>query len=259
MEAGGHMEAKLADRVALVTGAGAGIGRASAMALAAHGAKVVVADVDADGGAATVAMIRDAGGEAVFVQTDVSLPDQAQHMVAEAVRHFGGLDIAHNNAGVAGLMADVADLPLEEWDRVMGVMLRGVFVCMQAEIPAMLERGGGSIINTGSGAGLVGFPGQSAYVASKHGVQGLTKVAALEYGKRGIRVNSVCPGTVWSPMVRHAIDESPELEEYLVGLHPIGRIGEAEEIAAAVVWLASDDSSFVLGHALSVDGGYVVP
>lgn len=245
-------------KVAIVTGAAGGIGRASALAFARAGARVVVADVNAAGGNETVALVRDAGDEARFVETDVSSSPSVQAMVAATLDAFGRLDVAHNNAGVAGANLPVAELPEDEWDRVMGVMLRGVFLCLKHEIPAMLAGGGGAIVNTASGAGLVAYPNQSAYVASKHGVIGLTKTAALEYGHRGVRVNAVCPGTVWSPMVEAAL-RMPGLEQQLVGMHPIGRLGTADEIANAAVWLCSDEASFVLGHALAVDGGYVVP
>jgi NAD(P)-dependent dehydrogenase (short-subunit alcohol dehydrogenase family) len=243
-------------RVAIVTGAAAGIGRASALGFARAGASVVVADVDAAGGEETAALARELGARATFVATDVSSPESVDAMVARTIDEFGRLDFAHNNAGVAGAEHDVGDLPVEEWDRVTGVMYRGVYLCMHAEIPHLLADGG-AIVNTASGAGLVAYPGQAPYVSSKHGVIGLTKTAALEYGRRGVRINAVCPGTVLTPMVQHVIDQG--LEEHLVALHPIGRIGTAEEVANAVLWLCSDDASFVLGVALPVDGGYVVP
>ena len=189
--------------------------------------------------------------------TDVSSSESVQRMVESTIDAYGRLDYAHNNAGVAGAQHDVADLPETEWDRVQQVMLRGVYLSMKYELPHLLATSG-AIVNTASGAGLVGYPGQSPYVSSKHGVLGLTKSAALEYGHRGVRVNAVCPGTVLTPMVERA-DAMPGLEEQLVALHPIGRIGTPEEIANAVLWLCSDDASFVLGHALAVDGGYVVP
>jgi NAD(P)-dependent dehydrogenase (short-subunit alcohol dehydrogenase family) len=244
-------------RVALVTGAGAGIGRAAALAFARAGASVAVADIDDDGGQETEALIRAMGTDVRFFPTDVSSAEDVRRMVDATVGTFGRLDFAHNNAGVAAAQHDVGDLPEAEWDRVQGVMLRGVYLCMKYEIPHLLETGG-AIVNTASGAGLVGYPGQSPYVSSKHGVLGLTKSAALEYGHRGVRVNAVCPGTVLTPMVE-AATQVPGLEEQLVALHPIGRIGTADEIAQAVLWLCSDGSSFVLGHALAVDGGYVVP
>jgi len=243
-------------KVAIVTGAAMGIGRASALGFARAGAAVVIADVDEAGGRETVALAEADGGRAIFVPTDVSSEESVAAMVATTIAEFGRLDYAHNNAGVAGDQHDVADLPTAEWDRVQGVMLRGVYVCMKHEIPHMLAEGG-SVVNTASGAGLVAYPGQAPYVSSKHGVIGLTKTAALEYGRQGVRVNAVCPGTVLTPMVEKVIARG--LERALIALHPIGRIGTADEVANAVLWLCSDDASFVIGHSLSVDGGYVVP
>jgi NAD(P)-dependent dehydrogenase (short-subunit alcohol dehydrogenase family) len=243
-------------KVAIVTGAAGGIGRASALGFARSGASVVVADVDATGGEETVGLAEAAGGRAIFVRTDVSSPESVDEMMARTITEFGRLDFAHNNAGVAGELHDVGDLPIEEWDRVTGVMYRGVYLCMHAQLPHLLADGG-AIVNTASGAGLVAYPGQAPYVSSKHGVIGLTKTAALEYGRRGVRVNAVCPGTVLTPMVQAVIDQG--LEQHLVALHPIGRIGTADEVANAVLWLCSDDASFVIGVALPVDGGYVVP
>jgi len=233
-----------------------GIGRASALGFARAGAAVVIADVDEAGGRETVTLAEADGGRAIFVPTDVSSEESVTAMVATTIAEFGRLDYAHNNAGVAGDQHDVADLPTAEWDRVQGVMLRGVYLCMKHEIPHMLAEGG-SVVNTASGAGLVAYPGQAPYVSSKHGVIGLTKTAALEYGRQGVRVNAVCPGTVLTPMVEKVIARG--LERALIALHPIGRIGTADEVANAVLWLCSDDASFVIGHSLSVDGGYVVP
>ena len=246
-----------AGKVAIVTGAGGGIGRASAQGFARAGASVTVADVNEAGARETVALIEAGGGIALAVPTDVASSESVQAMVARTIDEFGRLDFAHNNAGVAGDQHDVAEIPEAEWDRVQGVMLRGVYLGMKYEIPHLLAEGG-AIVNTASGAGLVAYPGQAPYVSSKHGVLGLTKTAALEYGVRGVRINAVCPGTVRTPMVEKVIEEQ-DLEPALIALHPIGRIGTADEVANAVLWLCSDGASFVLGHALSVDGGYVVP
>jgi NAD(P)-dependent dehydrogenase (short-subunit alcohol dehydrogenase family) len=249
----------LEGKVAVVTGAAMGIGRASAQLFAREGASVVVGDIDDAGGRETVELIGRAGGEATFIRTDVSVKADVDAMVRHAVNTYGGLDCAHNNAGIAAPMVPLADYPDDGWDRTIAVMLTGVYLCMKAEIPLMLERGGGAIVNTASGVGLVAYPAQAAYTASKHGVIGLTKVAALDYGARGVRVNAICPGTARTPMVDEAVRQDPSLEGYLRTLHPIGRIGEAEEIAAAAVWLCTPAASFVLGVALPVDGGYVVP
>jgi len=245
-------------KVAVVTGGAAGIGRASAHIFAREGASVVVADVDEDGGRDTVAMIEEGGGQASFFRADVSVRVEVVAMVDHAVETYGGLDCAHNNAGIAAPMAPLADYPDDGWDRTMAVMLTGVYYCMKAEIPPMLERGGGAIVNTASGVGLVGYPNQAAYTASKHGVIGLTKVAALDYGARGVRVNAVCPGTARTPMVDRALRHDPSIGAHLKSLHPIGRIGEASEVAEAAVWLCTPAASFVLGVALPVDGGYVI-
>ena len=220
---------------------------------------MVVADIDEEHGHETVALVEGGGGRATFVRTDVAVKADVEAMVDHAVSTFGGLDCAHNNAGIAAPMADLADYPDDGWDRTIAVMLTGVYLCMKAEIPRMLERGGGAIVNTASGVGLVGYPGQAAYTASKHGVVGLTKVAALDYGARGVRVNAICPGTARTPMVDRAVGHDPSIAGYLETLHPIGRIAEAEEIAEAAVWLCTPAASFVLGVALPVDGGYVVP
>ena len=249
----------LEGKVAVVTGAAMGIGRASAEIFAREGADVVVADIDEAGGRATVARIEEAGGRAAFIRTDVADVDQVAAMVEFTVATYGGLDCAHNNAGIAAPMAALADYPDDGWTRTLDVMLNGVYFCMKAEIPAMLARGGGAIVNTASGVGLVAYRHQAAYTASKHGVIGLTKVAALDYGAQGIRVNAVCPGTARTPMVDEAVRRQPSIEDHLRSLHPIGRIGEPSEVAEAAVWLCTPAASFVLGVALPVDGGYVVP
>lgn len=218
-----------------------------------------VADVDVDGARETAALIAREGGEATAIPVDVSAPRSVQAMVGEVKSCYGRLDVAHNNAGIMGAGVPVAEMPDEVWGRGIDVMLTGVFYCMKHEIPLMLEQGGGAIVNTSSGAGLIGFPGQANYVAAKHGLHGLTKSAALEYIKQGIRINAVCPGTARSGMVNQWLDGDAEAEAEVAALHPIGRIAEPEEIARAVLWLASDAASFVVGAAVPVDGGFTVP
>ncbi len=246
-----HLEGK----IALVTGGGSGIGKASALAFAREGAKVVVADVVVDGGEETLGLIKKAGGEAIFVKADVSKAAEVEALVNKTVEAYGRLDCTHNNAGIEGSLVTTTEYTEESWDRVMAINLKGVWLCMKYEIPQMLKQGGGSIVNTASGAGLAGAQLLSAYVASKHGVVGLTKTAALEYAKSGIRVNAVCPGVIRTPMVARGIALRPEFESQMLAVEPVGRFGEPEEIAEAVVWLSSDAASFVTGHAMSVDGG----
>ena len=246
-------------KVAIVTGAASGIGRASALGFAREGASVVVADIDTGGGAETVRLIADAGGRAVFAETDVADSASVQAMVGTALSVFGRLDYAHNNAGIVGAGAPIAELDEAVWQRGIAVMLTGVFLCMKYEIPHIVAQGpGGAIVNTSSGAGLIGFPGMADYVSSKHGVIGLTRTAALELATTGVRVNAICPGTARSRMVNDWMGDDPELEKQVVDMHPIGRIAEPEEIAAAALWLCSSESSFVLGHALTIDGGYSI-
>ena len=255
----GRFQGSFEGKVAIVTGAASGIGRASSIGFARNGAKVVVADVDRAGGEETVELINAAGGQACFAETDVSDSAAVQAMVNTAISEYGRLDFAHNNAGVVGAGASIADLPEEVWQRGIGVMLTGVFLCLKYEIPHILAQGpGGAIVNTSSGAGLIGFPGMADYVSSKHGVIGLTRTAALELATTGVRVNCICPGTARSRMVNDWMGDDPALEKQVVDLHPIGRIAEAEEIADAVLWLCSGESSFVLGHSLVVDGGYSI-
>ena len=253
------MGANLDGKTALVTGGGSGIGRATSLAYAQEGARVVVADVNVEGGEETVQLIKEAGGEAILVHADVAKPEDTQAMVAQAVEAFGSLDCAFNNAGISGGTDRrfTADYLEEDWDRVVGINLKGVWLCMKAEIPQMLKQGGGAIVNTASVAGLVAITGTVAYIAAKHGVTGLTKAAALEYAKSGIRVNSVCPGYIQTPMVQGIFVENEGFEERVASRHPIGRLGEPSEIAAAVIWLSSDAASFVTGHNMPVDGGYV--
>jgi NAD(P)-dependent dehydrogenase (short-subunit alcohol dehydrogenase family) len=248
------MAGRVQGKVALVTGGGSGIGRATALTFAVEGAKVVVADVVVDGGEETVRMIKAAGGDAVFIQTDVTKAAEVEAMVKQVVDAYGRLDCAFNNAGIEGATALTHECTEENWDRVVAIDLKGVWLCMKYEIPQMLKQGGGVIVNTASVAGLVGFQAIPAYVASKHGVNGLTKTAALEYAKSGIRVNAVCPGVIHTPMVERFFKANPQASETMSALEPVGRLGKPEEIAAAVVWLCSDASSFVTGLPMAVDG-----
>ncbi len=246
------------DSVAIVSGGGSGIGRATATRFASEGAQVVVADIDAEGGEETVSQIESDGGEAVFVEVDVMNEEDVERMVDTAVDTFGGLDFAFNNAGIEGAQTPTPEQPMDNWNRVISINLQGVFLAMRAEIPAMLEDGGGAIVNTASVAGILGFPNLSPYVASKHGVIGLTRSAALEFSSDGVRVNAVCPGVIDTPMVARAKEEDPESMEGAMAATPIGRLGEPEEIASAATWLCSDDASFVTGESLVVDGGFSV-
>ncbi len=247
----------LENKVALVTGGSSGIGRACALAFAREGAKVVVADVLVRGGEETVQMIKEAGGESIFVKTDVSKTADVEALVKRAVDTYGRLDCAINNAGIEGIMAPTADYTEENWERVININLKGVWLCMKFEIPEMQKQGGGAIVNMASVAGLVGFQGMPAYCASKGGIIQLTKVAALEYAKAGIRVNAVCPGVIRTPMVERVTGGNPEAEAQFTAMEPVGRMGTPEEIAESVVWLCSDAASFVTGHPMVVDGGLV--
>ena len=251
------MAGRLDGKIALITGAGSGIGRASALTFAREGAKVAVADKLVDGGRETVRMVEAAGGTASFIEVDVSDAASVEAMVNATVETYGRIDCAYNNAGIEGQVAPTDSYADDMFDRVIAVNLTGVWLCMKYEIPRLLEHGGGAIVNTASGAGLIGVAGLSAYVASKHGVIGLTKTAALEYAKSGIRVNAVCPGLIQTPMVERLTADQPQLGEALVAMEPVGRTGRPEEIAESVVWLCSDAASFVTGHAMSVDGGFV--
>ena len=248
---------QLDGKVALITGAGSGIGRASALAFAREGAKVAVADIVVEGGEETVRMVKEAGGEAFFIKVDVANAADVEAMVNTVVDTYGRIDCAYNNAGIEGRLASTDAYPEDVFDKVIAINLTGVWLCMKYELPHMLKQGSGAIVNTASGAGLIGVAGMSAYVASKHGVVGLTKTAALEYAKSGIRVNAVCPGLIQTPMVERITAEQPQLGEALVAAEPIGRTGKPEEIAESAVWLCSDAASFVTGHAMSVDGGFV--
>ncbi|HVV35008.1 MAG TPA: glucose 1-dehydrogenase [Acidimicrobiales bacterium] len=247
---------ELQGKVALVTGASSGIGKATAMALAVAGADVVVADLDAVRGELVAADIQAKGGRSLFVRVDVADDESVAAMVDATLRRFARLDIAVNNAGIEGASAPTAECSLENWHTTLAINLTGVFHCMRHEIPALLETGGGSIVNMSSVAGLVGFATSPAYVASKHGVVGLTKAAALEYAGR-IRVNAVCPGVIDTEMVARFTHDEPAAVAAMQAMEPVGRLGRPEEIADACVWLASDSSSFVTGQAIAVDGGLV--
>jgi NAD(P)-dependent dehydrogenase (short-subunit alcohol dehydrogenase family) len=249
------MGTEFVGKVVLVTGAASGIGRASAQAFAREGAVVVVADIDQDGAQATVDDLVASGADATFVRCDVSRPDDVSALIGTIVDRFGRLDVAHNNAGIEGDLVPMADVSLENWNKVFAVNVTGVFLCMQAEIRAMLAAGGGAIVNTASVSGLLGGWTLSTYTAAKHAVVGLTRAAACDYGEHGIRINAVCPAAIDTPFIA----ELPEaLRQQLAMGHPIGRLGRPEEIADAVVWLASPRASFMLGHALPVDGGVMM-
>jgi NAD(P)-dependent dehydrogenase (short-subunit alcohol dehydrogenase family) len=244
-----------AGKAVLVTGGAGGIGRAAALAFARAGARVAVSDVNAAGGEETVGLITRAGGEAVFVKADVSREAEVEALVAKTVAAFGRLDCAFNNAGIEEESKPLADCDEALFDRIMAVNVKGAWLCMKHEIRQMLKQGGGAIVNTASVAGLAGAPLQPVYAASKHAVVGMTRTAAAEYGKAGIRINSVCPGVIRTPMLERALEREPRREKNIVKVHPIGRIGEADEIAGAVLWLGSEAASFVTGHQLAVDGG----
>ena len=245
---------RLEDKVAIITGAASGIGKATAKLFAAHGAKVVVADIDEDGGNQTVTDIQDAGNEAIFVQTDVTVKADTDQMVAQTLKIYGKLDILLNSAGIA-MRLPVAELPEEDWHRCLDVNLNGVFLCAKAAIPAMQKNGGGSIINMSSIYGIVGADVRAAYVASKGAVTNLTRGMALDYAEDNIRVNCICPGFVETPLVAGVI-KTPDEYQKLANKHPMRRLGQPEEIAYGALYLASDESVFVTGIALPIDGGY---
>ena len=244
-------------KVALVTGAGSGIGRAAALGFASRGAKVVVSDVNDAAGAETVSLIEGSGGTALYVRADVSDPAQVEALVKAAVDAYGRLDAAVNNAGIGGESAPVAEYTLEGWNTIIGINLSSVFYGMKYQIPAMLASGGGAIVNISSILGLVGWAMAPGYVAAKHGVMGLTKAAAVEYAQQGIRVNAINPGFIATPLLTSAgIAEGSDLEAFIASKHAMNRLGTSEEIANAIVWLCSDEASFVTGVPLAVDGGF---
>lgn len=242
-------------KTVLITGAGGGIGRAAALAFARAGARLVVSDRLVEAGQATASQVADAGGEVVFVAADVTQAADVQALVASAVRCFGGLHCAFNNAGIEEEHMRLADCTETTFDRIMGVNVKGVWLCMKYQLAHMAQHGGGAIVNTASVAGLVGAPKMAAYSASKHAVLGLTKSAAIEYGRKGIRVNAVCPGVIQTAMFDRAVQADPRVALAAERLHALGRIGQPDEVAAAVLWLCSDAASFVTGLAHTVDGG----
>lgn len=246
-------------KVALVTGGNSGLGRAIALAFAREGAKVVVAARRVSEGEETVTMIRDSGGEALFVETDVTSTEAVKSMIATCISKYGALDCAVNNAGIIGTpFIQTADYEEAVWDKVVDINLKGVWLCMKYEIPEMLKAGCGAIVNMSSVAGLKGGRVGSAYYASKHAVVGLTKAAAMEYAPQGLRINAVCPAVIETPMADGAFSTDEELEARIIAMHPIGRLGRPEEVASATLWLCSDSASFVTGITHPVDGGYLL-
>jgi NAD(P)-dependent dehydrogenase (short-subunit alcohol dehydrogenase family) len=243
-------------KVAIVTGGGSGLGEAACYLYAREGAKVVVSDVDEQGGNKTCREIEEKNGAATFVRADVSKPGDCQAMVAATLEAYGRLDIAFNNAGIGGEANLTADYTVEGWQKVIDINLSGVFYCMKYEIPAMLQSGGGAIVNMASILGQVAFEQSPAYVAAKHGVVGLTKNTAVEYIRQGIRVNSVGPAFIRTPLIA-GLEQNAQVRDHLISLHPIGRLGESEEVAELVIWLSSEKASFVTGAYYPVDGGYL--
>lgn len=243
-------------KVVLVTGGGSGIGQAACHLYAREGAKVVVSDIDEKGSNETCRAIREMNGEAAFVRADVANPSDCQVLVNTTLEKYGRLDIAFNNAGIGGEANDTGEYSVEGWQKVIDINLSGVFYCMRYEIPAMLKTGGGAIVNMASILGQVGFSKSPAYVAAKHGVVGLTRTAAIEYAQQGLRINSVGPAFIHTPLIS-GLEQNTQIRDYLISLHPMGRLGESEEVAELVIWLSSDKASFVTGAYYAIDGGYL--
>jgi len=245
-------------KVAIITGAGSGIGRATSKIFAREGARLVLADVVEEGGQETLRMLKDGGADAIFVKTDVSKWHDVDTMIARTIEKYGQLDCAFNNAGIEGEGGQTHECSEANWNQGFAINLGGVWLCMRAEIDQMLKQGkGGAIVNTSSGAGLIGVPGMPAYVAAKHGVAGLTRAAALEYGRHNIRINAVCPGPIRTPMMMRGLQRRPDLEERFARSEPLKRLGEPAEIGEAATWLCSDRASYVTGLPMPVDGGYL--
>ena len=249
---------KFTGKVAFITGGGTGIGRATALAFAREGASVAVVGFTPEDNQETVRQIEQAGGRAIAARCDVTRAEDVQAALAQTIDAFGRLDYAFNNAGVEQQNASAAELEADEWDRVVGTNMRGLYLSLKYEIPLILKQGGGAIVNTSSGAGVIGIPNSLAYTGSKHGVIGMTRSAALDYAAQNLRINAVCPGYIDTPMMDRFTGGTPEGRAKVVAEEPIGRMGQPEEIADAVIWLCSDSSSFVVGHALVVDGGQTI-
>jgi NAD(P)-dependent dehydrogenase (short-subunit alcohol dehydrogenase family) len=244
----------------MITGAGSGIGRATALAFAQEGARVVVSDIAVEGGQETVRLLKEAGGEATFVRCDVTQPEEIEALIARTVATYGSLDCAVNNAGIEGVTASTVDYPLDMWNKVLSVNLTAPWLCMKYEIVQMLKQGRGAIVNMASILGTIAFAETGAYNAAKHGLIGATRTAALEFSRQGIRINAVCPGFIETSMImeRSFIGSDPQMYKRVSLSHPIGRMGKPEEIAAAALWLCSDAASFITGAAMIVDGGYTI-